>query len=102
MFKDNPHHGALYGTATECATRAPTPFDTAETTMAEARDLCRRVESLVNRMLGAMPDPLLAAKDNSGPLNGAVLPKLEGVSFETSAAINRAHNALERLEGALP
>lgn len=79
--------------------RPSTPIDTARDTLASAHGLATRVQGLVDRLVGTVPE------DTGGPAPDApdgVLPTLQYLANDAARTIQQAHDALNRLERMLP
>lgn len=76
-------------------------FGAASQTLTEAREVAYRVLSIVDRIVGVVPTAESGKGEKSAPVDG-VFPLLKTDAKNTLDVLHLAHDALGRLERALP
>lgn len=76
----------------------PTAIGTANSTLEDAIGLSSRVQDIVGRLIGFVPE---AESKNASPVNDGILLYLRDYAESARSRIQQAHAALDRLEKAL-
>ncbi len=86
--------------STQHSPRPPvSPIDAATATLADAVDFANRVRTIVDKLIGAVPEAAGEAKIEA--LHSGVITSLTYTAEETSSRIRQAQNSLDRLSTVL-
>ncbi len=92
--------GAVGYATTELPTET-SALTKAALTFASTQDLCRRIQTLTDRLVGSVPTPVQNAR-GAGEVSASAFPALRQMADETASLVQFASEALDRIERSLP